>query len=523
MSENRISNILRNTLFGLTNKLINILIPFVTRTVIIYILGLEYAGLNSLFSSVLQVLNLAELGISTAIVYCMYKPMAENDKDLICALLKYMRKLYYLIGIVVILLGIVIIPILPYFINGSVPDGLNIVLLYSIYLFNTGIGYFFFAYKSTLLNAGQKVGVISNINSIIVLCQGIAQIFVVTVLRNYYCFLILMPIFTIFNNIFISCATKRYYPDLSCVGDLPENVKKDVATRVKGLFVTRICTTTRNAFDSIFISAFIGLSTVAIYGNYYYLMSAIIGILNVLIVAMAASVGNSLVTETIQKNYRDFRIMNFGFNWVVGFCTCCMLTMIQPFMKLWMGEEALFSFPIVILICIYFYMLNIGSIRAVYHDAAGLWWEARYRAVFEAIINLILNFLLTRWLGVFGTILGTLLALITINYVWGGQIVFKYYFKTISAKEYFIDNFKYSMVTLIGCITSYFIVYRIKTDGLIECVLAGIVSLLVFNVIYYISFFKTKIFSQSKKIFITIIENYCKKEGKSNDNREKQK
>lgn len=135
MSENRISNILRNTLFGLTNKLINILIPFVTRTVIIYILGLEYAGLNSLFSSVLQVLNLAELGISTAIVYCMYKPMAENDKDLICALLKYMRKLYYLIGIVVILLGIVIIPILPYFINGSVPDGLNIVLLYSIYLF----------------------------------------------------------------------------------------------------------------------------------------------------------------------------------------------------------------------------------------------------------------------------------------------------------------------------------------------------------------------------------------------------
>lgn len=504
MNENRISNTLKNIFFGLGNKLINILIPFLTRTVIIYVLGFEYAGLNSLFSSVLQVLNLAELGISTAIVYCMYKPMAENDTELICALLKYMRKLYYIIGVIVVLLGIMLIPLLPYFINGTVPNGLNIVLLYIIYLCNTGIGYFFFAYKSTLLNAGQKVGVISNINSIIILCQGLAQIFVVTVLKNYYCFLLLMPIFTMINNVFVSWATKKYYPELSCTGNLPENVKKDINTRVKGLFVTRICTTTRNAFDSIFISAFIGLSMVAIYGNYYYIMSAVIGILNVLTVAMTASVGNSLVTESIQKNYRDFRIMNFVFNWIVGFCTCCLLTMIQPFMKIWMGKNALFSLPMVILICVYFYILNIGSIRAVYHDAAGLWWEARYRAVFEAVLNLILNFLLTRWLGVFGTVLGTLIALITINYVWGGQIVFKYYFKTISAKEYFIDNFKYSVVTLIGCSISYFITSRLLTEGIVVCVLAGIISTFIFNTIYFTIFFKTKIFIQSKTLFKAI-------------------
>lgn len=201
-----------------------------------------------------------------------------------------------------------------------------------------------------------------------------------------------MPIFTVINNIFISCATKKYYPNLLCAGKLPDNIKKDITTRIKGLFVTRICTTTRNAFDSIFISAFIGLSTVAIYGNYYYIMSAVIGILNVLTVSMTASVGNSLVTESVQKNYKDFRLMNFVFNWIVGFCTCCLLTIIQPFMKIWMGKDALFAFPMVILMCVYFYFLNIGSIRAVYHDAAGLWWEARYRAVFEAALNLILNF-----------------------------------------------------------------------------------------------------------------------------------
>ena len=497
MNENRTFNTLKNTLFGFFNKLINILVPFITRTVIIYFLGLEYAGLNSLFSSVLQVLNLAELGISTAIVYCMYKPMAENNKDLICALLSYMRKLYYGIGIIVILLGIVIVPLLPYFINGSIPDGLNIYMLYFIYLINTGIGYFFFAYKSTLLNAGQKVGVISNINSIIILFQGITQIFVIVVLRNYYYFLALMPIFTVINNFMIYKATQKYYPDIVCYGALPLDVKRDVNTRVKGLFVTRICTTTRNAFDSIFISSFIGLSAVAIYGNYYYIMSAIIGILNVLTVAMTASVGNSLVTESIEKNYNDLRQMNFLFNWIVGFCTCCLLTMIQPFMRIWMGKDALFSVPMVILMCIYFYILNIGSIRAVYHDAAGLWWEARYRAIIEAVMNLVLNFILTRWLGVFGTVLGTTISLIFINYIWGGQIVFKYYFRIISAREYFIDNFKYSIVTFIGCIVAYLFTSTMIKDDFIACFFSCFVSILVFNVIYLVSFYKTSIFSQS--------------------------
>lgn len=226
-------------------------------------------------------------------------------------------------------------------------------------------------------------------------------------------------------------------------------------------------------------------------------MSAIIGILNVLTVAMTASVGNSLVTESIEKNYNDLRQMNFLFNWIVGFCTCCLLTMIQPFMRIWMGKDALFSVPMVILMCIYFYILNIGSIRAVYHDAAGLWWEARYRAIIEAVMNLVLNFILTRWLGVFGTVLGTTISLIFINYIWGGQIVFKYYFRIISAREYFIDNFKYSIVTFIGCIVAYFFTSTMIKDDFIACFFSCFVSILVFNVIYLVSFYKTSIFSQS--------------------------
>lgn len=505
MKQNRTIKTIKNTISGIINKIINILMPFLTRTVIIYVLGMEYAGLNGLFSSILQVLNLAELGISTAVVWCMYKPMAAHDTELLCALLKYIRKLYYIIGCVIAVIGVIVIPFLPYLISGDVPNDLNVTVMYSIYLLYTVIGYFFYSYKSTLLNAGQTVGIISNINSGIIFFQSMAQILAVVILKSYYAYLIMMPIFALINNLWISFAVKKLYPDITCRNDLPELVKKDISIHIKGLFVTRICNTTRNALDSIFISAFLGLTTVAIYGNYYYIMYAVTGILNAITTAMTASVGNSLVTESVDKNYHDMRKFNFLFNWIVGFCTCCLLTMYQPFMKIWMGKEGLFSFDMVIIFCLYFYFLNIGSIRAVYHDAAGLWWEARYRAILEAILNLVLNFALTQILGAFGTVLGTLITLVFINYMYGAQIVFKYYFKGISVKEYFVDNGKYGMVTLFACLIAFLVSNSITTDGWMGIVIAFVTSLLVFNGIYFLFFNRTKLYKANLSTVKNII------------------
>ena len=518
MRRNRTVNTIRNTISGVFNKITNILIPFLTRTVIIYVLGMEYAGLNGLFSSILQVLNLAELGISTAVVWCMYKPMAMQDKELLCALLKYIRKLYYIIGYIIAVIGIALIPFLPYLISGDVPNDLNITVMYGIYLLYTVIGYFFYSYKSTLLNAGQNIGIISNINSVIIFLQNLAQILVVVLFKNYYAFLILLPIFTLVNNLWISYAVKKLYPGITCKNELPKSTKRDISIHIKGLFVTRICNTTRNALDSIFISAFLGLTTVAIYGNYYYIMYAVTGVLNAITTAMTASVGNSLVTESVDKNYHDMRKFNFLFNWIVGGCTCCLLTMYQPFMKIWVGEEGLFPFNMVIIFCLYFYFLNIGSIRAVYHDAAGLWWEARYRAIFEAVLNLILNFTLTRTLGAFGTVLGTLISLVFINYIYGTQIVFKHYFKGISVIEYFVDNGKYGLVTLLACTITFFISNRLFNNGWFGITIGFITSLLVFNIIYFLFFCRTKLFKESLSIIRGILNNIRNKKAHFSNN-----
>ncbi|WP_316268723.1 oligosaccharide flippase family protein [Claveliimonas bilis] len=431
--------------------------------------------------------------------------MATQDTNLLCALLKYIRRLYYVIGGIIVVVGIALIPFLPYLISGEVSSDLNITVMYGIYLLNTAIGYFFYSYKSTLLNAGQNVGTISNINSGIIFFQSLVQILVVVAFKSYYGYLILMPIFTLINNLWISYAVKKFYPHIICKNELPPETKKDISTHIKGLFVTRICNTTRNALDSIFISAFLGLTTAAIYGNYYYIMFAVTGILNAITTAMTASVGNSLVTENVEKNYRDMRKFNFLFNWIVGFCTCCLLTMYQPFMQVWVGEEGVFPINMVFIFCLYFYFLNIGSIRAVYHDAAGLWWEARYRAILEAVVNLILNFVLTSTLGAFGTVLGTLISLVFINYMYGAQIVFKYYFKGVSVMEYFKDNGKYGLVTLIACVIAFLVSCRLFNHGWIGIITGFISSLLIFNAIYLLFFRRTKLFKESWRTIKGII------------------
>lgn len=479
------------------NRVIGILCPFINRTVIIYVLGLEYAGLNNLFSSVLSVLNLAEMGIGTAIVFCLYRPIAENDTELVCALLNYIRKIYYYIGIIVLVIGLLLLPFIPQLINGDLPDKINLYVLYIIYLVNTVIGYFFYAYKSTILNAAQRVGFISNINTVILLAQGIAQFIILLGVRNYYLYLACMPIFTLLGNVIASLVTEKIFPHYRPYGNLLTAIKKDIKKRVEGLFISKICNMSRNSFDSIFISSFIGLTTVAIYGNYYYIVAAVYGIIGVFTTSMTASVGNSIVTESIEKNYADFKKINFLFNWIAGFCTVCLLTMFQPFMILWVGAKGLFPFGMVILMSAYFYLLSISSVRAVYHEAAGLWWESRYRCILEAGLNLVLNYALTSRFGVFGTILGTLLSIIFINYFYGTQIVFKYYFGGISSKEYHINNFKCLSVTALLGMLLYLLGEIFKFTPFIQLIFNFMCCMALFNVGYYLVFKHTVIFKES--------------------------
>ena len=125
----RTKNASRNIFFGVILKTYQILVPFLMRTAMIYLMGVQYLGLNSLFTSVLQVLNLAELGVGSAMVYSMYKPIAEDDDTTICALMKLYRTYYRVIGLVIAVVGCALTPFIPHLIKSDVPAGINIYIL----------------------------------------------------------------------------------------------------------------------------------------------------------------------------------------------------------------------------------------------------------------------------------------------------------------------------------------------------------------------------------------------------------
>lgn len=494
----RTKNVTRNLVSGLFNKMVHLVFPFIIRSVTIQVLGVEYLGLGSLFTSILQVLNLAEMGFSNAVVYNMYKPIAEKDKTTICALLNFYKKIYRIIGLVIMVIGLVLMPFLPHLIDGNVPDGANIYILYGIYLFNTVSTYFLFAYKSALVNAHQRNDIINNMLALTSLIQFVAQIVVLLVFKNYYVYMIVQCFTSILNNLLVAYIAKKKYPEHVCVGEVSGRQKKDIKKRVAGLMIQRVCATTRNSFDSIFISSMIGLTAVAIYSNYYQIMVAIMGIMGIVSSSITASVGNSIVTESEKKNYNDMNKFNFLYMWVSGWLTACLACLYQPLMKLWMGEENMFSYGIVVLFCMYFYALRMGDIRAVYSDAKGLWYENRYRAIAESIANVVLNLVLGYFFGVAGIVAGTLISLLVINFGYGSQILFKHYFVSHKVSDYFLRHGLYAIVTLAVCVATFFVCSFINADGIPELIIKGGVCVVLPNALYYMIYCKMSMFKEAK-------------------------
>lgn len=466
------------------NKIVTLFLPFVIRTVLIKTIGIEYAGLNSLFASILQVLNLSELGFSSAVVYSMYRPIAENDNEQVGALLFFYKKVYRIIGLVVLVVGLIIMPFLPKLVAGEYPQDINVYILYLIYLFNTVISYFLFAYKGAILNAHQRVDIVSNILTVTQGAMNLVQIVMLVLFKNYYCYILWMPLFTILNNALTAYYANKLFPQYHCEGKISGDQLSDMKYKISGLMVNKLCLTTRNTLDSVFISAFMGLTVSAIYGNYYYIMNAVVGLISIVSSAMLAGVGNSIETESVEKNYNDLNKFNFLYMWLSGWCAICMLCLTQPFMTIWMGKDNLFPFGVVVLICIYFYVLKMGDMRGLYSDAAGLWWQNRYRAIIESILNLILNYVLVQIWGIYGIISATLISLFFVNFLGGSGIVFKYYFKNGKFAEFLKNHFFYMLITLMNACVCVWIISFIRSEGIFGLGIKAVICIIVPNVIY---------------------------------------
>lgn len=499
----RTKNTVRSIVFGFGYRLLNIILPFISRTAILYILGEQYLGLSSLFTSILSFLSLADLGIGGAMVYSMYKPIAENNTKIIQALLNLYLKFYRIIGTVILALGLCLIPFLKVLVHEELPGDVNIYALYVLYLINTCLSYWLFAYKSALLQAYQRNDVESKISMVITPLSYIFMLGALFFTHNYYAYVIWLPIFTILTNVVRMLYVNKHFPELKPQGHISQELRASIAKKVTALLGTKLNTVVLNAADNIVMAAYFGLTTIGIYGNYYYIMSSIIGFLGICYSAMTAGLGNSIALESVEKNYNDFMKFSFINSWLVGWCTICLVCLYQPFMYLWAGKDLMFPFYIVLEFGLYFYVYQIRKIPVTYKDAAGIWWEDRFRPYVSMIVNLVLNIVLAQIIGVSGIILSTVISLL-ISIPWENYTVFKYIFHR-SSREYYRKMAYYALTILLAGIVT-FVLCRLLGNGFPALLIRACICLIIPNLLIILGNFKGKEFQDSKDFLHSILK-----------------
>ena len=509
MELDRTKNALRNIIWGVVEKITLLLLPFITRTVLIKILGAEYLGLNTLFVSILQVLSVSELGFGSAIVFSMYRPIAEDDNKTLCALLNLYKKIYHYVGSAILVLGIAIIPFLHLFVKGDVPADVNLYSLYLIFLLNTVISYFLFAYKTALFSAFQRNDVQSKRNSLISFVSNSLQIILLLTLHNYYAYVLVIPLGTVLTNLVNAYYAKKMYPDIVCKGDISKEMKTDIKKRIIGLLSYKIYSIIYFSVDAIIISAFLGLKPLAIYNNYVVVINVFVGFLTIIDSSLVAGIGNKMICESKEKNYIDFKNYLFTYGWISSFFAVFLASIFQNLMIVWLGKDFLLPVSTMMLMLFNFTLSRVGNTAIyTYRQAAGLWYEDRFRPLIMGVVNLGLSLLLVTYLGINGVLLSTTFCTIFIAIAWGGRILFKYYFNRSMIEFYKLTAF-YITITISTTFICYYVCnICIASNTLLALIIKMVITFYLANIIFLIFYYKNDGFKFVKEKAIEICNRF---------------
>ncbi len=480
-----------NILSGSVSHVISMLLQLIGRTIFINTLGVEYLGINSMFYNILMLLSLADLGFGSAIVYTMYKPLAENDTDAIVALMTYYKAIYRKLAVLVACIGIGMLPMLPYVVNlnSEIP---YLEIYYLLYVANIVISYLM-AYKYTIITADQKGYLISGYSLIASILQTIAQIVILVLFKNYMLYLLVFVIRTFLVNWFQSNKAKKVYPYINGTKELDSATKKSIFENVKSMFLYKLGGLLLNNTDNFIISMMVGTVYVGLYSNYLTIITAIYKFTDIIFDSITFSVGNLNASEDSDWKFEIFKILNFVIFWITTFCSVCFLVLFNDFITLWIGKEYLFGLPTVIIIVVNFFMPGTLTTASIYRDTTGMFKETRYVLIIAAAINLVLSVILGRNYGLFGILLATAIARLLTNMWYEPFILFKAYFKK-SPILYFKRQAFYWVIAVACCLSTYLLSSAIHTISVANLILKLALCMVVPNIIILALFVRTKEF-----------------------------
>ena len=490
MENSRLKNSALNFASGFLGRVLTILLNFVVRTIFIYCLNEAYLSVNGLYSNILTVLSLAELGFGSAMVYRMYAPVAVKDYQKTAALLQFYKKIYIIIGVVIFLLGLCVIPFMDYIIKDK-PDISGLTLYYILFLVNTSISYWFSSYKASVLYADQKEYIKTNVQNTMAILQSGLQIVLLLLFRKYLLYLLVQLVGNIFLNLYVAHLVDKRYPEIQTYQGASLSAEERVQIRkdTEALVLSRFGHVALNGTDNIIISAVVGVLWVGRLSNYTLICDSVTSVLCQITAAITGSLGNFFATEDKHAGYALFKKVEFLNFWLYGFSFIALVTLLDPFVQIWAGGRFVLGLPISIAIAINFFVAGYMNTLWVFRSTLGLFKQGKFRPILVAILNIVLSIVLGRLWGVFGVLFATFLSRAAISLWYDPLILHRYGFE-VSCKPFFARYFRRVLLltaVLIALLTIRHVVLSSATTALRFAVMT-MVTAIVPNAIFWLAY-----------------------------------
>lgn len=495
--ESRINNSAKNLISKLGISIIMVMLGFVTRKVFVDNIGVEYLGLNGLLSNILGIMSLLEGGFATSVVYNMYKPLAEDDRPKILALLQLFRKVYIWIAIGISVFGICLYPFIGHFMK----DGENlryVGVVYFIFLFNSVINYFS-AYKWSLINASQKVYKLTFINLFYQIGLSLSKLAILYYTKNYILFLIIESLFNIGYNIAVVYKANQLFPYIKTREHyfVDEKTKNNIITNIKALFINKIGGYFMHSTDNLIISSFVSVASVGLYSNYTLITGLAKSLVSQSLDSFSASVGNLIASESTEKVYSVFKTCFFINFILVSIPIIVFCNTLTPLVRWWLGADYLLGNFIVWMILFNFYIDSIRTTALTFKIKSGIFIQDRWTPFLQGVINVVLSLLFVKKWGIAGVLIATSISILSIGFWQFPNLCYKYIFKR-GLWDYFRRLIVYSLVGILCIFFSHYICSKVQVKCLfLSIITKGLITISVIILMYWTAFHRTEQYKES--------------------------
>lgn len=476
-------------MFGLAFQLVLTLVNFANRTILVRTLGMEVNGLNGLFTEVIAMLSLVELGVGSAITYNLYKPLAQNDEEKLCQLMSLFKKAYRIIAAVIFGIGLALVPVIQYLVKGTDFPLNYIRLVFALFVIQTASSYLF-AYNRSLLIADQRNYVVSILTTLFRVLMFLAGIAALLTTHSFVLYLVIQIIFTVLSNIAVTMTARKRYPFLKRTAQLPPEEKKSVFANIKHLFISSLSGKITNSTDNILISVLVSTVQVGIYSNYSMIATAIKNVFVQIMSAMSGSVGNLLVTEQPQHCHKVLKRMTFLF-FVCGFLASAGLMSVSgAFVTLCFGGDYLMDNAIVFVCALNLFFFILREPLWQVMTVSGLFARMKYISILGTVSNLVVSLLLGFPFGTIGILIGTTATLL-IQFVLNCMLLYRKRFQ-IPAKQYLLYVGKMTLLAIVGSLFIWLLCSLVTVGSLVVTVLLrAAVSVIVTALLVVVFYFAT--------------------------------